>query len=61
MMSPLRKDELVQALQQISVEDRKQQLKNSDGELESLESRIKARLPDGYSKIFRLYLHLALR
>ena len=37
-----RKDELVQALQQISVEDRKQQLKNSDGELESLESRIKA-------------------
>ena len=33
---------MVQALQQISVEDRKQQLKNSDGELESLESRIKA-------------------
>ena len=33
---------MVQALQQISVEDRKQTLKNSDGELESLESRIKA-------------------
>ena len=37
-----RKDELVQALQQISVEDRKQQLKNSDSELDSLDSRIRA-------------------
>ena len=35
-----RKDELVQALQEISVEDRKRQLENTSGELESLDSRI---------------------
>ena len=35
-----RKDELVQALQEISVEDRKRQLENTSGELESLEERI---------------------
>ena len=32
---------MVQALQQISVEDRKRQLENSGGELESLEGRIR--------------------
>lgn len=36
-----RKDELVQALQEISVEDRKHQLENTSGELEALEKRIK--------------------
>merc|ERR1719445_1949781 len=35
-----RKDELVQALQEISVEDRKRQLENANSELESLENRI---------------------
>ncbi|XP_059093382.1 structural maintenance of chromosomes protein 3-like [Tigriopus californicus] len=35
-----RKDELVQALQEISVEDRKRQLENTGNELESLDSRI---------------------
>ncbi len=35
-----RKDELVQALQEISVEDRKRQLDNTQNELESLDSRI---------------------
>jgi len=35
-----RKDELVQALQEISVEDRKRQLENTTSELESLDSRI---------------------
>lgn len=34
-----RKDELVQALQEISVEDRKRQLEHTSGELESLEKR----------------------
>lgn len=36
-----RKDELVQALQEISVEDRKRQLENSSSELESLDARIR--------------------
>lgn len=35
-----RKDELVQALQEISVEDRKRQLENTTGELAELEKRI---------------------
>jgi structural maintenance of chromosome 3 (chondroitin sulfate proteoglycan 6) len=37
-----RRDELVQALQEISVEDRKRQLENTISELESLDERIKA-------------------
>eukprot|EP00096_Caligus_rogercresseyi_P011256 TRINITY_DN4374_c0_g1_i1.p1 TRINITY_DN4374_c0_g1~~TRINITY_DN4374_c0_g1_i1.p1 ORF type:complete len:1212 (-),score=525.73 TRINITY_DN4374_c0_g1_i1:216-3815(-) len=37
-----RKDELVQALQEISVEDRNRQLENSTAELESLEGRIRS-------------------
>ena len=35
-----RKDELVQALQEISVEDRKRQLENASSELSDLEKRI---------------------
>merc|ERR1712088_451608 len=35
-----RKDELVQALQEISVEDRKRQLENTQGELKDLTERI---------------------
>merc|ERR1711899_122955 len=35
-----RKDELVQALQEISVEDRKRQLENTTSELEALDERI---------------------
>ena len=35
-----RKDELVQALQEISVEDRKRQLENTTSELSDLEERI---------------------
>merc|ERR1712016_44714 len=35
-----RKDELVQALQEISVEDRKRQLENTTSELSELEERI---------------------
>ena len=37
-----RKDELVQALQEISVEDRHQQLENSVSDLKSLEERLEA-------------------
>jgi len=37
-----RKDELMQALQEISVEDRHQQLENASGDLNSLEDRLKA-------------------
>lgn len=36
-----RKDELVQALQEISVEDRKRRLANSESDLQSAEKRIK--------------------